>query len=443
MNLTRNTKKASLLAASIALATASAVTHAYPLYNENGSELNLDVEAVVGTFSSDETYGNAESNPTWQEGYVKYGFSGSRDLNNGATLFGSANAVTSGTWGDGDASGVTTGDESKTEIEDLFVGLRTGMFEISVGRQNITIGDGFIMNGDALNMGKGLDPIIAETPFNVEPNRGGAYWLAPRKAFDKSVMVRVGGDDGLRSDIFWVESDNQAQASTELAGANVEYVTEKGTFGAMYIKGLGVNADQAAFFGHDKRDGQKTVSVRYQGNAGVENLFLSGEYVDQTQGDDSMDANAWYVEAGWTFADAPWAPSVNYRFTRYDEGYDPLFFGFNRGYGTWFQGEVAANYAGPFATGTDINYLGVTAHPTEMLTVGAGYFDFEDKNGVDVANQNFDISGKELNIWAEWVAMDHLIISPVLGFYTPDNANSAQGNDNTNTYMQVIAIVPF
>ncbi|WP_296055089.1 hypothetical protein [uncultured Amphritea sp.] len=426
-----------LLSAAVAAATAAMAmpAQAYNLYSQDGAEVNLDVEAVFGTFSSEETYGNSASDPGWQEGYIKYGFSGSRDLGNGATLFGAANAVSSGTWGDGDAAGLTTGDETKTKIEDLYIGFRTDMFELSAGRQNLSIGDGFILNGDSLNLGKGLEGI--DPAF--EPDRGGAYWLAARKAFDKTVVARIGGDAGLRSDIFWIESDNAGQASMELGGANLEYVTEKGTFGAMYIKGLGVDAGEAAFMGLEGRDGQKTISVRYQGNAGVENLFLSAEYVSQEDGVSGDDTNAWYAEAGWTFADAPWAPSVNYRFTRYDEGYDPLFFGFSRGYGTWFQGEVAANYAGPFGTGTDINYLGVTAHPTEMLTVGAGYFNFEDKNDTDAV----DLSANELNIWAEWVAMDHLIISPVLGFYTPDSANSSQGNDNTNTYAQIIAIVPF
>ena len=46
------------------------------------------------------------------------------------------------------------------------------------------------------------------------------------------------------------------------------------------------------------------------------------------------------------------------------------FFGFSRGYGTWFQGEEAANYAGPFGTDADVHYLGVKGNPTERLTVG-------------------------------------------------------------------------
>ena len=417
-----------------AIAAASGTASAYNLVNEDGTELNFDLELIAGYFSSQETYGNAESKPNWTEVYAKYGFSGSKALENGAAIYGAANVLSSATFGDGDAAGLTTGDESETEIEDLYAGFRNDMVDFSIGRQNVTIGDGFLLNGDSLNMGEGLDGIVP----GFSANRGGAYWLAARKAFDKTAVLKVGGDSGLRSDIFWIESDNPAQASVELAGINVEHVSDNGTFGAMYMEGQGVDATEASFFGYEGRDGQETFSLRYQGNAGVENLFLSAEYVTQENGVTGADADAWYAEAGWTFADMPWSPSVNYRYTSYDNGYDPLFFGFNRGYGTWFQGEVAGNYAGPFGTDSDIHYLGATAHPSETLTVGAMYFEFSDTNNGAGTND-----ANEINIWAEWVAADHLIISPLIGFYTPDGASSTQGNDDTNTYFQVLAIVPF
>ncbi len=69
------------------------------------------------------------------------------------------NLLTSGTFGDGDAAGFTTGDETETDFEDLYVGWRNEMFEVSAGSQNITIGDGFLVNGDALNFGKGFEAI--------------------------------------------------------------------------------------------------------------------------------------------------------------------------------------------------------------------------------------------------------------------------------------------
>lgn len=418
-----------------AIAAASGSASAYNLLNEDGKELNLDVEIIAGYFSSEENYpigANAQESPTWTEAYAKYGLSGSFALDNGATLFGAANLMTTATWGDGDAAGFTTGEERETDIEDLYAGVRTEMLELSAGRQNVTIGDGFLMNGDALNLGAGFDA------FGQSLDRGGAYWLGGRRAFNKTAVARIGGETGARSDIFWVESDNPGQSSVELAGINLEYVADYGTFGLLHMEGLGVDAAEAAFNGHQGRDGQETTSLRYQGNAGIENLFLSSEIVHQENGVTGADSNAWYGEVGWTFSDVAWSPSVNYRLTSYDTGFDPLFYGFNRGYGTWFQGEVGASYAGPFSTDADIHYLSVTAHPSETLTVGTMYFGFDDTVG-----GSGDNDAVEINIWAEWVAHDHLIISPLLGFYTPDSSSSTQGNTDTNTYFQILAIVPF
>ena len=430
-----------LLTAAVA-AGLSASASAYTLHSENGTELNLDIEAVFGAFTSKKSYGlgakTAPGRSTWQEGYIKYGVSGSHAYDSGASVFGGLNLVSSATWGDGDAGGFTSGDESETDLEDAYVGWRSGNLipalgedglEFSFGRQNFSIGDGFLINGDALNFGDAIDQLAG-----TDMDRGGAYWLAARKAFDQTVVVRVGGSEGLRADLFWLESDNKAQAETELAGINAEYVTPEGTFGVAFIKGLGVNED----YGYTNRDGQETLSLRYQGNAGVENLFLSGEFVTQDQGDNSApDADAWYMEAGWTFADVAWSPSVNYRYASFDEGFDPLFFGFNRGYGTWFQGEVAANYAGPFNSGTDVHHVGVKANPTEMLSVGALFFDF---SGSDAGVTD----GQELDLYAEWVVTPNLIVSPLVGFYKPDSSAVTQlGDNDTNIYGQVIAIVPF
>ncbi len=422
----------SLLTAAVTAAIAMPV-QAYNLHSSDAGELNLDVEAIFGVFSSEETYGNTASSPSWQEAYVKYGLSGHKNIENGQ-LYGAVNLLSAGAWGDGEASGTTNGNERGTEFEDIYAGFRNDMFDLSIGRQNITIGDGFLMNGDSLNFGEAIDQ---------ELSRDGAYWLAGRKAFDKTIWLKVGGEEGLRSDVFWFESDNKAQGRPEMAGINVEHNSEMGTFGAMYLKGLDTNATGIAggAFDNLKRDGQSTFSLRYQGNAGVENLFLSTEYASQSQGDNSADADAWYVEAGWTFADVAWSPSVNYRYSTFDNNYDQLFTGFNRGYGTWFQGEVWANYsaAGPGNTGVDIHHVAVKAQPSETLALGALYFDID-----DTSNTAARAGGaKELNLYAEWVANDHLIISPLIGFYTPEKDNGAQGNGDTNTYFQVLAIVPF
>jgi hypothetical protein len=414
-----------MLASAVALATASVAmpAQAYNIYSQDGAELNLDVELAVGIFSSEENYfGKAGNGSSWQESYLKTGLSGNKTITEESAIYGALNFVSSGTWGDGDAGGNTDGSERRTAVEDAYVGVRNGILDFSVGRQNFSIGDGFLINGDALNLGNGVFP---------GSDRGGAYWLAARKAFDKTAILRMGGDEGLRGDLFYLHSDNKAQSEMELAGVNVEYITDKGTFGANYIKGIDAVNNTA-------RDGQTTVSVRYSGNAGIENLFLSAEYADQSQGDASDDANAWYAEAGWTFTDVMWSPQITYRYTKYDDGFDSLFFGFNRGYGTWFQGEVAANYAGPFGSSATIQHIALKASPTETLSLGALYFNFSDATTFGANSE-----GQELDLYAEWVVNDHLILSPLVGLYSPNSNNQTQNTNADNVYAQLMAIVPF
>lgn len=452
MTLSAPGRKTGFALAAVAATAFAMPASAFELYNKDGDELHFDGIAMFGLFYSEESYATfgtrSEGSRSWREGFVNYGFTGTKKIGDASSLYGRISLLSSGTWGDGDAGGVTSGNERRTAVEDAYLGWRSGSLtpalgedgiDISFGSQQLIIGDGFLINGDALNLGDGLD-----REFGTNFDRGGAYWLAARKAFDKTAVLRLGGGEGLRSDIFWLESDNNIQARMELAGVNLEYVSEIGTFAAMYIEGLGVDKRYAAESGNTHRDGQKTWSLRYQGNAGVENLFLSAEYVDQDQGDSTRrDGTAWYLEAGWTFADVGWTPEVAYRYTDYSSDFDPLFFGFNRGYGTWFQGEVAGNYAGPFGRDAKIHHVRLGASPRENLQIGVNYFDFKDATVFGGP----DASGRELDIYAMWTVHDNLIISPLIGFYDPKKS-AAQGgtqigSSGTSTYAQVLFIVPF
>jgi hypothetical protein len=427
------------------LVGATAQAGAYELYADDDTHLNADLEAVFGLFHSQENYAitgsKSEGSSSWREGYAKYGISFDQGLAGAGTSYGAFNLLSSGTWGDGDAAGFTDGSERTTKIEDAYLGWRSGqLFEalgedgvdVSFGRQNIMIGDGFLINGDALNLGKGL----ADGEFN----RGGAYWLAARKAFDQTAVLRLGGKDGLRGDLMWLKSDNRAQAKSEMWVGNLEHVSEAGTLGLTAIDIRDIDEEFASPF-QAERDGMKTYSVRGQGNTGVENLFLSGEYAWQDK-KDVDDENAWYLEAGWTFADVAWSPNVSYRYSRYSEGFDPLFTGFSRGYGTWFQGEVAANYAGPFNTNTQIHHVALKVTPLENLSLGALWFDFSTLDR-DLGNTD----GRELDLYAEWAVSDHLIVMPVVGLYQPDRSadegGTQIGGDDSNLYSQLVFVSMF
>lgn len=418
---------------------------AYELYADEDTHLNASIEAAFGVFHSQERYATAgrygsEGSSSWREGYIKYGLDFDQKLGDAGTGYGAFALISSATWGDGDAAGFTDGSERNTEVEDAYIGWRSGNLiqalgedgvDISVGRQKIVVGDGFLINGDALNLGQ-----FAGDTYD----RGGAYWLAGRKSFNETAVLRLGGTTGWRSDLMHLKSDNRSQANSELFVGTLEHVADAGTIGLTYIDVTDVD-EQYASPAQLERDGMKTYSLRAQGNAGVENLFLSGEYAWQDK-DNASDEKAWYLEAGWTFSDVAWSPTVTYRYSRFSETYDPLFYGFNRGYGTWFQGEVAANYAGPFNSNTRVHHLGLRATPLENLAVGALWFDF-DSLDKDLG----DTSGRELNLYAEWGATQNLVVMPVIGFYKPeqsaDTGGLQLGNNDRNLYSQLVFAVAF
>ena len=107
------------------------------------------------------------------------------------------------------------GDERRTAVEDAYLGWRSGILfpalgedgiDVSGGRQVVTLGDGFLIQGDPVNLGN--------VDLGANFDRGGAYYLAARKAFDRTAVLRLGGSQGWRGDLMWLKSDNHYQADT-------------------------------------------------------------------------------------------------------------------------------------------------------------------------------------------------------------------------------------
>lgn len=441
------TRAATVLAALAVAGTANA----YPLYEDDNSKLNFDLELGLGLFNSDKVYTQTRSqpaHPTWEEFYVKYGFSGEHGFSGKGSVYGALNLVTSATRGQGDPAGFTSGDEGATDIEEGYIGWRSGGLvswlgedgiDISVGSQILVIGDGFLVNGDIFDFGNGFDALASQGAAPRGLDRGGAYYLAPRRAFRQTVVLRLGGEQGWHADGFWLKTDNKGQADTELAGVNFEYRSAAyGTVGVTYLEGLDVERTSAAFLGLSQRDGQETFAVRGRGHLGIKTLTLAGEYVTQNNGRLGRD-HAWYAEGGWAFAELPATPEFNYRYSSFSRGYDPLFYGFNR-YGTWYQGEVAGNFAGPFSTGADIQQIRLTLKPLPAVKFGILFFDFD-----NTASGATD--GNEIDIYAEWAVTEHLFISPLVGLYTPDHSavqgGTQLGDDDTNVLAGLYAVFNF
>lgn len=414
--------------------------HGYNLVKEDNRNLDLNIEVVLGAFDSDKDYrstlwgiGADRGSVSWQEGYAKLGLTG----NNGA-WYGGISGLWSAVGGDGDAAGFTLGDEDGVEIEDAFFGWKQGAWDVSLGRQGFTLGDGFLIANDSLNFGTGWT--AAGAP---EVNRDGAYWLAARRAFANTLIAKYQSAGAWRGDLFWLASGNEAQASTELVGVNVEAVDDKkGTVGAYFLTVTDVSATE--FLGtYAYRDEMKVIGVRAQGSAGVENLFLSAEFAaeDYKGSTGRRDADAWYAEVAYTFAGTKWSPTIGYRYSSFSETFDPLFYGFTRGYGTWFQGEVAGNYTGPFNTNADIQQISLKLQPAENITVGLMHFNFKHHDLTTAGASNDDI-GSETNIFVEWGVSENLFISPLYGRFSPGSGFGGSDRGD-NDYFQVMAVYTY
>lgn len=430
-------RAAALLATLAGLGTAQAAN----FYEQGGTSLGFKADGMAGIFSTSEDY-LGEGGKDWREAFIHGLLIGSTRSGRGE-FYGGLGMIAKGSWGDGDAAGYTTGRERDVSLEDAYLGWRDsdGTLDLSFGRQQFQLGDGFLIAGDRINLGRGL------RQFGVDVDRGGAYYLAASKSFHNTAILRFDPSGPLRGDAFWLKSDNPYQQDTELGGVNLEYVSETyGTLGLSWMKVLDVKAGRGLGI-FDQRDGMRISSIRGQGSLGVDNLFLSFEYVDQRGGRTTVknDADAWYVEGGWTFADLPWSPTLNYRHARFsadkpgtakNEAFDPLFFGLSRGLGTWFQGEIAANYAGPANSGNKVNRLELMLSPRTDLSVFVQYWKF------DRVGQAPDLAGRELDLFAFWEINKNFTFVPLLGLHKPRGADvkAAQGNDRHNLYLEAVLI---
>ncbi|WP_437616166.1 hypothetical protein [Erwinia sp. V71] len=428
------------------------------LYHSDTTKLTGSLFAAYAMFDSQKTYfGDKHGSTSWREGFAKYGLAGEQKLAAAGTLYGSTSLVSSGTWGSGDAGGYTNGSERTTRFEDAYVGWKSAdLFpelgddgiNMSFGRQAVIIGDGFIMGDDGLNTGR--SPL-----FGDGANRGGAYYLAARHAYHDTAVLKLSSDAGWNGTLAWLKSENPMTASSEMAVSDWSYQQKGWSLGFMYAHGLDVNREQAITYNPvtATRKGMNIYSLRGKSSLGVDNLNLAFEYAIQDKKyrvdmensevikDDNSD-NAWYTSASYTFANIPWSPEITYRYSRYSRNWDAMF-NASSGYGTWYQGEVAANYAGPYNSNDSVNHAGLKLHPLDNVTAGILYFKFKTLYNRDVTN----LDAQELDIFTAIDVTSHFSVIPLIGFYKPEKSavegGSQVGDNRTNRYAQLSFFVNF
>jgi len=427
------------LLSAAALCTLVLQAQGFELYKDGETYLKTELKAGYGLFHTKRNYIGQQGGFRWQEGFVKYGLSGATDRIGSGSLYGAFSLLGSATWGDGDPGGFTTGRERRTAVEDAYVGWKSGdLFhalgtdglDISVGRQVVKAGSGFLINDDGVNPGRGLEA--------GRYDRGGAYYFGQRVSFARTAVLRLGGSEGLHGSTMWLKSDNRLQANTELAAGTLDYTGSAGTVGLTYVHVLDVDKQYAISPSRLERKGMKVYSIRAEGSAGIDDADFAVEYAYQKKR--SRTDNAWYAEAAYTFSEMAWKPSLSFRHTRYSKEFDSLFQGGFRGR---YQGEVASNYAFSYNFNTRVNDVALTVRPSETLTATLMFFDFRTLADRSVLN----LDAKELALYVDWAITENLTISPIIGVYKPRkyqaNGGNQSGSASSNPYFKLMFTATF
>lgn len=421
----------------------------------------------------------------WMEGFVKPTVGFEWQDTNAGEAYGKASVVATATRGAGEAGATsTTSDQPEyLALNDLYVGWRSGLLfgdvvapnalDISVGNQEFTVGDGFLLTNGTLDGGGRA-----------------AYYLGPRNTFERTAILKL-NTEPVRADLFHLESgvdqkrmraaDNPA---TKMYGANVEwfqssendegrfdYAKRKWSVGVTYITVYDADHDfsftgsQGGGVATANRDGLQSYSLRAGGSfiPGLEDLALYGEWARQrnTAGSNggTVRAGAWYVQPQYTFSALPWKPMVTWRYAHFsgdsngtdtvDRSWDPLYSDAGpRGGTTWTQGQIYSQYVGA-NTNLNSHYVGFEVEPlNEVLKVGLAYFrhDFDKPTQAGATSKHLM---DEVDLYATWTTpVPGVALAPTLAMGRPGNGQkqalgATDANDRTIWLGQIIMTYAF
>ena len=305
------------------------------LYDKDGTFLRAKFEALSLTYANNNAWfgqpdrmlaGNplVQGKPAgagysqWVEGYLHYGLYGITPVTDNLFVYGGLSSITSGSRGQELFTDQTRG---YTFFEDAYAGFVTGttdakgnrlVFNFSAGRQKFQLANAFLIANTAAN---GWDRAALQA---------NARWAA-----DLLVLAQM-RYNSTKFEAFYVEPDELPviNTNTGLAGLNIEARPVNGMMtAASYVTAL---KGDYAYYGPTgqvigTREGLNVYDLRATYTPNLPNQpgpFFGIEGAIQNHRDFDMLATAGYAEAGYSFVDKPWSPSISYRIS-YFSGDDP------------------------------------------------------------------------------------------------------------------------
>jgi hypothetical protein len=370
----------------------------------------------------------------WFEGAIKPTVTWDYATQSSARIYAGLSGVGERTYGA--APSLVGDDASSFNVEDLYVGWRSGstldlgedVLDFTIGRAQYTLGHGMLLWDGAAEGG----------------SRGG-YWTNARKAFEFAAIARFKpGNHTLEG--FYLDKDDlpEADSSSKLWGVNYEYAIGEGTtLGATYMS-WSANPAEAP-----QRDGLDVYNLRAftAPFSGLKGLSFEVEYALEDNGR-LLDSEAYNLLAGYQFASG-WQPKLSYRYALFEgddvrtigtnEAFDPLFTGFYD-WGTWWQGEIAGEY---FVSNSNLisHQLRVHMTPREDIGMGVFFYDFLlDKPAS--AGVTSDAVARELDWYMDWSLHDNFTLSFLVALADP-GAAVEQSSGRTDTFVYGMFFVAY
>jgi hypothetical protein len=409
-----------------------------------GLDWSFNFDASAGTFGfADSLYTNpkpdqpsGDLSDNWSEVSVKPAVGVEYTTGSSAQVYGKFSAVGTRTFGA--APSLVGDDASSFDIEDAYIGWRSGnslegfgenALDFTIGRTQYKLGHGMVLYDGSGDGG----------------SRGG-YLTGARKAFEFAAIGRFKpGNHTMEA--FYLDKDDmpESDSNTKLWGANYEYaIGEDTTLGATYMK-WSADADEAP-----QRDGLDVYNLRAYTAPfpALKALSFELEYVQEDNGDE-LDSTAWNALAAYQFG-STWEPKLSYRYaifegddpaTAKNEAFDGLLTGFYD-WGTWWQGEIAGEY---FVSNSNLisHQLRLHVTPSEAISTGLIFYDFQldhpESLGPGVTSDDVAI---ELDWYMDWSVNDNIIVSFVAAVAEPGDAVE-QSSGRTDTFLYGMIFVAY
>ncbi len=464
-------------------------------YQIGDGTINFSFDAGFGAFSATNTgfglgstsidaAGQRHGTRQWLEGFVHPILKGEYAIEGGGTPYAVFSVIGAATRGDGDAAlpSTTADHPQRLLIEDAAIGWKSGAlfpdlgsdaFDVSVGNQSFSIGDGFIVFDGTADGG-----------------RRAMYVLGHRTAFERTAILSV-NTEPVRADIFHLESvtDQTLMRGTdgphsEFVGANLEWFeSSRGSRGrfeyserkryagltALYFTAADSSGGLSFASGGNgsalgaNRDGLMVGTARFGGAVlpALPRFAVYGEYGVQRndKADHRVRANAWYIEPQYALP-LPWAPRLAYRYAHFsgdgnpsdqtDRSWDPLFPDTGpRATGTWTLGEIYGRYSGFANSNLNVHQVHIRAKPVEDWLVGVQFYRLDFANPAQNAGVTASGIMDEVDVYARWTPpVDGLQIMPLIAAGRPREGlrqalGSTDANDRTFWLSEVIARYKF